>query len=490
MKIELGKGSTSLAEIAAYIGATARPDENGQMPFVTSLATDSREVSSGTLFLGIRGERVDGNDYCEAVLRSGASAVLCEKAPETGAAIVTDDTVLSLGRLASVVKRQCSCRTVAVTGSVGKTTTKELVYAVLSQKYRTHSSKGNFNSNIGLPMSVLAMPTNTERAVFELGMSGFLEIDYLTRLVKPDVGVITNIGTSHMEWLGSRENIAKAKLELLNGMGEGSTVLLNGDEPLLLRERDAILRRGVRPLYIAVSNDEKISKNADFRAENVRQEIGQTIFDMHFGETVYRDLVLNVMGVHTVYGALFAAAVGVLEGVSEEKIRAGLLSFAAAPMRQSIETLAGITLIEDCYNASPESMRAALDVAGTLVKRQGKGRLIALLGDMLELGETSPRLHEEVGRYAARSGAGFLYVFGEASSRHLARGAEIGGMPRAYICTSESAEHPEGIAERLLSELCPGDVLLVKASRALRAERVTRILRERLEAASTQTDFT
>lgn len=483
MKIELGNGSTSLSEIAAYIGATARPDENGRIPYVTCIATDSREVTKGTLFLGIRGERVDGNDYCETVLRNGASAVLCEKAPDMGAAIVTNDTVLSLGRLADAMKRQCPCRTVAVTGSVGKTTTKDLIYAVLSQEYKTHSSKGNFNSNIGLPMSVLAMPRDTERGVFELGMSAFLEIDYLSRLVNPDIGIITNIGTSHMESLGSRENIAKAKLEIINGMQAGATLLLNGDDPFLRAAKDMILSRGIRPLYVSISNNEKISKGAAFRAENVRQEIGQTIFDMRFGETVYRDLVLNVMGLHTVYSALFAVAVGVLEGVSEQKIKTGLSSFAGAPMRQSIETLSGVTLIEDCYNASPESMRAALDVAGTLVEKQGKGRLIALLGDMLELGETSPRLHEEIGKYAAKSGVGFLYAFGETASKHLARGAQRGGISKECICTSELTDHPEEIAERLLSEIRPSDVLLIKASRALRAERVVTILREKLGTA-------
>ena len=480
MKIELGNGSASLKEIASYIDLTARPDESGRFPYVNSIATDSREVTEGTLFLGIRGERVDGNDYCKAAIRNGASAVLCEKAPNTGAAIVADDTVLALGRLAKAVKQQCSCRTVAVTGSVGKTTTKDLIYTVLSEKYKTHSSKGNFNSNIGLPMSVLAMPRDTECGVFELGMSAFLEIEYLSHLVNPDVGVITNIGTSHMESLGSQENIAKAKLELINGMREGATLLLNGDDPFLRAARETVLARGIRPLYVSASNDEKISKEADFRAENIRQEIGYTIFDMHFGETVYRDLRLNVMGLHTVYGALFAAAVGVLEGVSEVGIRRGLASFRNAPLRQSIETVAGVTLIEDCYNASPESMRAALDVAKSLVKNQGEGRLVAVLGDMLELGETSSRFHEEVGEYVAKSGAAMLFLFGERATRSLAHGARVGGVCADKIFTWDYADSPEEIAERILSEVRRGDVILIKASRAMRAERIGQILRERL----------
>ncbi len=479
MKIALGSGSTALTEIAASVGFSARLDENGRDPLVTHIATDSREISEGTLFLGIKGARVDGNDFCDEVLRNGAAAVLCERAPESGAAIVTDDTVLALGRLADAARRP-ALRTVAITGSVGKTTTKDMISLVLSEKYKTHSSKGNFNSNIGLPMSILAAPANAEYGVFELGMSAFLEIDYLSRLVRPDIGVITNVGTSHMEALGSRENIAKAKLELLNGMAKGSTVLLNGDEPLLRAAREDAEKKGVRALFVSVENSEKVSSEVDFRAENIREEIGQTIFDLSFGETVYRDVTLNVMGVHLVYAALFASAVGILAGESEEEIRRGLSRFTSAPMRQSIETVAGVTLIEDCYNASPESMRAAFDVSKTIVERQGRGRLIALLGDMRELGDTAPLLHEAVGRYAVECGVRKLFAFGALASAYLIDGARTAGLLREDSFPMDEEEDPERVAEQVLSELRTGDVLLVKASRALRAERIVQVLRERL----------
>ena len=478
MKIELGCGPTALTEIASSIGLRARLGENGEDPCVTHIATDSRETGEGTLFLGIRGERVDGNDYCEAVLKNGAAAVLCERAPKTGAAIVTGDTVLALGRLADALRRRLSFRTIAVTGSVGKTTTKDLITLVLSEKYQTHSSKGNFNSSIGLPMSILAAPADAECGVFELGMSGFLEIDYLSRLVRPDIGVITNVGTAHMEALGSRENIARAKLELLNGMEKGATVLLNGDEPLLLAAREEIEKRGIRPLYVSVRGSENFSETADLWAENVREEIGQTTFDLCFGETVYRDLRISVMGIHSVYAALFSSAVGILLGESEEEIRRGLSRFTSAPMRQSIETVAGVTLIEDCYNASPESMRAALSVSKTILKGRKKGRLLALLGDMRELGETAPALHESVGRYAIESGVTQLYTFGELASVHLLRGAVLAGGTEVYAFPT--GEEPEALAETILFELREGDVLLVKASRALRAERVVEIVRRGL----------
>lgn len=480
MKIEIGSGATALTTLALYANEALRADERTEDVFITHVATDSREVTEGTLFLGIRGERVDGNDYCATAFQNGASAVLCERPPETGAAIVTSDTVLALGRIASAVKDRCQCRTVAVTGSVGKTTTKDLLYAVLSQRYKTHSSRGNYNSNIGLPMSILEMKPETEVAVFELGMSAFFEIDYLTRLARPDIGVITNIGTSHMESLGSRENIAKAKLEILNGIRTGGVILLNGDEPLLLEAESMIRARGIRPMYVSIEGCEKM----DFRAENIRTEIGQTMFDFHFGETVWHDVTLNVTGKHLVYGAMFASAVGLLSGLSESEIRKGLLAFRSAPMRQSIEKIGEITLIEDCYNASPESMRAALDVSRLLVKKQGSGRVLALLGDMRELGETSDELHGAVGGYAAKTGAELLFTFGETASRSLADGAILGGLLPENVFRFESAEDVEAIGTAVMKNLRSGDVILIKASRALRGERVVAFLKEKLNGRS------
>ncbi|MBO5270897.1 MAG: UDP-N-acetylmuramoyl-tripeptide--D-alanyl-D-alanine ligase [Clostridia bacterium] len=479
MKIEIANGGMTLETIAELAGGTLFADARKRKMTITGIATDSREVSEGTLFLGIRGERVDGNNFMETALAGGASAVLGERIPEGAPGVLVPDTVLALGRIATAVKTSHGLPTVAVTGSVGKTTTKEMLYAVLSQHYRVHATKGNFNSNIGLPMSVLEMPRESETAVFELGMSGMMEIDYLSKLIRPDIGIITNIGVSHMEALGSRENIAKAKLEILNGMNPGSTVLLNGDEPLLLSARREIEHRGIRPMYVSVEREvQPINPEADVIASNIRSKYLHTIFDLSFSGRTYRNLTLSVMGKHNVYAAAFAFAVGALSEVPEEKLRAGLLSFRAAPMRQSLAILGGVLVIEDCYNASPESMCAALDVAQTLAKESGNGRVMALLGDMRELGETSPDLHRNVGRYAAQKGVGELFTFGSESSAFLAAGAVDAGIPADRIHRHEDATGFESVGRMILDTMRAGDVLLVKASRALRAERVVSYLRE------------
>lgn len=479
MKIEIGNGGLSLLELSCLADGTLRA-ENAEKIHISRIATDSREMDSdGTLFLGIRGERVDGNDFAPAALQNGAAAVLCERLPETGAGIAVANTVRALGILAARMKSRVNCRTVAVTGSVGKTTTKELIACVLAKHFRVHASKGNYNSDIGVPMSVLEMPDDAEAGIFELGMSALGEIEYLSKLVRPNIGVITNIGSAHMESLGSRENIARAKLEILSGMEKGGTVLLNGDEPLLQNAREKILSAGIIPLYISVSTTEAMPLFSDFHAENIRVGEGKTTFDLRHGDIIFRDLSMNVMGAHWVYAASYATAVGILLGMSDREIRAGLLDFRAAPMRQSIEQIGDVTVIEDCYNASPESMRAALDVAD-LLRRERGGRLIALLGDMRELGETSHEFHRSVGLYAAQKGADLLYTFGSESSSFLSAGAKAGGVSASAVFEEPDTSHFEAVGSSLCTALHAGDILLVKASRALRAERIVTYLKEQL----------
>lgn len=455
-----------LSDLAHRVNGTLRATD--ETAVVTSIATDSREVTSGTLFLGIRGERVDGNLYAASALERGASAVLCERIPESGNAVSVEDTVLALGRLAASVKAEIAPKTVAVTGSVGKTTTKDLIHAVLSQHFRTHCSAGNYNSNIGLPMSILAMPKESEIGVFELGMSARGEIDYLTRLLTPDIGVITNIGVAHLESLGSRENIFRAKMELLNGMKPGSTLILNGDDPYLREGGEMAESLGINVHYVSV----RPSGSVSFYADRIRSEIGSTTFDLVTRNGVYRDMKLYAMGIHTVSAALLAAAVGILSGCTEEEIREGFLSFRSAPLRQSIEERGGVTLIEDCYNASPDSVRAAIDVMRTIAQKREGSRMIALLGDMRELGETTGALHSEVGKYVAEAGVARLFTMGEIASQYLASGAEKGGIPHECICACDCEEQFEHLADEIRSTLRAGDILLVKASRALRAERV------------------
>lgn len=469
MKIEIGTSGIPLSAVAAIVGGTLY----GQDRVVTSIATDSREVIEGTLFLGIRGERVDGNDYLASAFRGGASGALSERFCDEGSGVRVENTVEALGALAKAVKAKIPAKTVAVTGSVGKTTTKELIRAVLSAGFRTHASRGNYNSNIGLPMSILEMPQDSEMAVFELGMSGMGEIDYLSRMAEPEIGVITNIGVAHMEALGSKENICKAKLELLNGMKPGGTLLLNGDDPYLRIGGRTAEQRGIRVLYVSVAEGGDgfggERDYADFRAENLRFSPEGTTFDLVTKDGRYADLRIPTIGHHAVYAALFALGVGILSGLTEEDLHRGLEGFRSEPLRQSVEKLGGVTVIADCYNASPESMYAGLDVLRLLA---GGGRRAAVLGDMRELGEKSLDLHAEVGLRAAGEGIDRLFTFGEVSSLAIREGALLGGMREDAIESFKDLDNPLAVATALKAWLRDGDVLLIKASRALRAERI------------------
>ncbi len=400
------------AYIANVTGGALHPVSGGFGKSAETLTTDSRAASDGCIFAAIAGENFDGHDYIASAVSGGARIIIAERLPEgelpIGAdVVIVDSTVRALGRLGADAIRVSGAKTVAVTGSVGKTTTKEFIAACLSSKYRVHKTDGNKNNEIGLPLTALSIGEGTEYAVFECGMSALGEIEYLSNIVKPNIGVITNIGTSHMESLGSRENIARAKLELVSGMGGrdgGGVLVINADEPLLYGVRET-LDVG-RVVTAALHN-----RAADYRAVNLRRVGNGTVFDLIYNGRVATNIEIPAIGVHNVYDALYAFAVGILCGMSEAEIRGGLRGFRGAAMRQKIYDEHGITIIEDCYNASPESMRAGIDVLISLAKERG-GRPAALLGDMKELGEYSRLLHEQLGVYAARAGVKLLFTYG------------------------------------------------------------------------------
>ena len=306
-------------------------------------------------------------------------------------------------------------------------------------------------------------------AVFEMGMSGLGEIEFMSEAAKPDVAIITNIGSSHLEMLGSRENIRRAKMEITTGLRDGGTLFLNGDEPLLQgHESD---RYNV--VYFGMKNEE-----CDYFASNIRSVEGGIIFDMKTPAGVFENIKINLAGAHNVYNAMVAFTVGLKMEMSEAEIRAGLLSYKAAKMRQNIYNVGGITVIEDCYNASPESMNAAINVLGDTAKLRG-GRMIALLGDMRELGTTTAELHAGVGSYLAEKNADYLFTYGELSSENLADGAVKGGMSEKKVFRNPVTD-PEAVGKKLLGVLKAGDVLLVKASRGLAAENVLNYVKAQL----------
>ena len=475
MKVNVGCNALTMHELANICGGMlcyAGGHENGNTPF-RSVCTDSRETEKDSLFVALGGARVDGHDYIGAALSLGSECVLCERIPEAVmdrkyVALVVKDSLQAIGELAKAYDRRLNNKKVAITGSVGKTTTKEFVAAVLGENLRLHKTEGNYNSTLGMPLSLLTMRKDTEVSVLEMGMSNRGEIEYLSKIAEPDIGIITNIGSSHMEYLGSRENISRAKLEIVKGLKKDGILLLNGDEPLL-RNREEL--EGRKYYYVGFSDD------CDFKAENIRYDMDMTMFDICHGNHIVKNVAIPLLGQHNIYAAMFAYAVGTNLGLSDDAIIHGLNNFRSVGMRQNIFDIGDITIIEDCYNASPESTRAAIAVLSHMVKMRGYGRMAALLGDMYELGENEKMFHESIGTEFARRGGSALFTFGELAE-NIANGAVLGGLDVERIFKNPDIKNPELSGEMLIHALKPGDALLVKASRGAAAERVIRYLSE------------
>ncbi len=472
MIAKLKSGAITLREAADAVGGELRLFGAREQDEITNIAIDSRDCTDGSLFVAIKGERTDGHGYIGSAIGLGAVCVFAQYVPKSlecdknYAIIIVDDPITAVGRLAKYYSARQNCRIVAVTGSVGKTTTKEFIYAVLSQRYSTYKSEGNHNNELGLPLTLLDMPKGIEWAVLEMGMSALGEIEYLSKIAEPDIAIITNIGTSHLEHLKSRENICRAKMEIVCGLKRGGALLLNGDEPMLLSHRGG----EYSPRFVSLG-----SRESEYRVQNIRTRDSQTLFDLVTVKANVCDLCVPTVGEHNLYAAAFAFAVGELAGMNECEIAKGLSAFKAVGGRQNIYSLSGITVIDDCYNASPESMRAALSVLDQLSKN-GKGRRIALLGDMRELGQSSAQLHRELGEYAAGK-ADILCTFGVLASA-IGEGAVASGMDaESIIGITDPGAHRE-CAEALLGILREGDVLLVKASRAMEAEKIIGYIKE------------
>lgn len=431
---------------------------------ITSVTTDSRDVKEGMLFIALRGENFDGNDYVKSAIEKGASFALAEKVPAglEDKVIQVKDSLQALGALAAAYRQSLPMKIVGVTGSVGKTTTKEFIYAVLSEKYRTHKTDGNHNNHIGLPMSLLGADASYEAAVYEMGMNHKNEISYLTRIVRPDVAVITNIGTMHIGNLGSREAICEAKLEILEGLSEEGGIILNGDEPLL---------SGIRRAYYVAENN----RDADMNITHIREGENGSAFDLTIGGERVESIVIPTKGKHNVFNAALAYAVGCYFGMGEFEIRRGLLNFRQTGMRQKIYPYQDLTIIEDCYNAGPESTKASLRVLCDEAKRNGT-RAVAVLGEMRELGEHAPYLHKEVGRFAASASVDHLFILASYAPE-MTEGALLGGMDEKSITILP--EQYADAAEKIVSLLAPHDTVLFKASRSLRFETLLEEVKKR-----------
>ena len=426
------------------------------------VCTDTRKITDGCLFIAIKGENFDGHDFAAKAIESGAEAVIVEK--DCGLEerqIVVESTRQALLDLAGYYRSLFNIPVIGITGSVGKTTTKEMVHAVMSSKYNTLKNEGNLNNEIGVPLTLFRLEKTHEAAVIEMGMSNFGEISRITKAVKPDVAVISNIGVSHIENLGSREGILKAKLEILEGMKADSPVILNADDDMLVA-----VRPGAHPvIYYGIENDK-----SEFKAKDITSKEAETELTIGFSGGSAR-VSLPYPGRHNVYNSLAAVAAGNVFGVELNDALEALKNYVPAGMRQRINKKSGITFIEDCYNASPDSQAAALAVLGGMNAK----RKIAVIGDMLELGAVSRDAHYGVGVKAAENRVDAVFTYGE-RSLETARGAKESGVAQVT-----SFDDKQKLSETLASFLEEGDAVLFKASRGMKLEDVIYSVYEALD---------
>lgn len=467
MKIRLGADRLDMETVARYCGGVLygfNCESDCKFEYV---CTDSREADESTLFVATKGERVDGHDYIASALDAGCRCVLCEYIPQNvrgrcAAFVTVDSSVAALSELARGYRKENPLITVAITGSVGKTTTKELTASIMRQFLSVYATAGNYNSVIGMPMSLLEAGDTCDAAVLEMGMSARGEIRAMTLAAEPRVAMVTNIGTSHLEYLGTRENIARAKLEIVDGIVDGGCLLLNGDEPLL-RELHPAAGHRIKMLYVGLDAD-----ICDVTIKNIRVCDEGTQFDLDFCGKEYMSFKTQLVGAHFAYNAAFAASAAFLLGAREEHVRRGLELYRPSGIRQNIIKKNGVTVIADCYNAAPESVRGAID---TLSLLKISGRRIAVLGDMRELGADTEVLHEQVGAYLVKKGIDRLFTVGEYGAA-IAEGAISFGMSPTAITVERREDKTDDLVAELAETLRDGDAILFKASRALKFEKL------------------
>lgn len=443
-----------LREIAKAIHATcpvAIPDVE-----ISEICTDSRDVKPGSLFVALCGERFDGHAFIKSALEKGAAFAVAQKEGDYGSGhiLYVPTTRQAFLDLAGLYRSKFSPKVLAVTGSVGKTTTREMMAAVVKSQYKTLKTENNLNNEVGVPKTILELDDSIEAMVLEFGMLWPGEIRELTIPAKPDVAVITSIGTCHIEHLGSRENIKKAKFEIIEGLRPGGTLLLNKDNDLL--KNVELLDYHI--VFYAVNEP-----TADILAENIHEHDGMTEFDIVTKDGRYH-AEIPCIGEHNVLDALAGFGAGVAVNISPEQCAAALADFKATGMRQKRTVCRGVTVMEDCYNANPDSVCAAMRTFGAQ-KLANEAKKIAVLGDMLELGETAENAHRKAGEQAAQA-ADVLFCFGKLS-RFMFEGARQEGMKEVY-----HFEDKEKLSKTLREIAREGDMIWLKASRGMRFEEI------------------
>lgn len=455
----------SLREMADLLGATLQGKARGTK--AVRLTTDSRAVKRGQVFWALKGEKFDGHKFANEIFGMGGYAAVVDQewlnqnGKPVNVYVPVKDTNAALLALGRAYAAKFRIPKIAVTGSNGKTTTKDMIVRVLSQAGSTLGTQGNYNNHVGVPLTLFELKKTHRYAVIEMGTNHLGEIQVLSECAQPTMAVVTNIGDSHLEHFSTRERIRDEKLTIAAGLHGNGTLVLNVDDPMLSGVKAnpryklitfGIDRGQIRPDGLAFGPD----GCATFR----------------IGRTQFR---LQVPGRHNVYNALAAIAVGIHHRVPKARIAEALAGFTASKNRLQVKRLAGLTVIDDCYNANPSSTKSALATLGSI---RTQGRRIAVLGDMLELGGEGDRLHKEIGHYLVEMGVDELFTFGSLS-RHINQGARDKGLPRGR---AHHFADFDLLCEELLKTVSSGDAVLVKASRGMRLERVFEFLKEKAKA--------
>ncbi len=442
----------------------------------TCVVIDSRKAEAGGIFIATKGERVDGHDFISQVAEKGALAVVCEKEPENSTIpyILVEDSFVALKQIAEFYRKQLTIPVVGITGSVGKTSTKEMIAGVLSQGFCVLKTEGNFNNEVGLPLTLLRIRDEHEVAVVEMGISDFGEMHRLSKMARPDICVMTNIGQCHLENLGTRDGILKAKSEIFDYMNPEGYIVVNGDDDKLVTVK---AKGSHKPVHFGLG-----SANEVYASDVMNRGLLGSQAVIHVGLSVI-PVEIPLPGGHMVYNALAAAAVGERLGLSAEQIKKGIAAVEAVGGRSHVMALPSYTVIDDCYNANPVSMKAAIDLLTMAI-----GRKVAVLGDMFELGEKECELHREVGTYAAEKGIDVLICVG-GLSQNMYEGALSAGKNELTAAGVKDRPVLEGqkvyyfatrdeMLVELKSLIKPGDSVLVKASHGMQFEKVVEYLSE------------
>lgn len=454
----------TLENIAKACGGVYCGSDADRKKEIGDITTDSRQAKAGSLFVAIKGERVDAHRFIPGVYEQGALCVLCEDAPEQpkGAYIQVESTLQAVKDIAEFYRQQLDIKVIGITGSVGKTSTKEIIASVLSEKFQVLKTLGNFNNELGLPLTVFRLREGDEAAVLEMGINHFGEMHRLSKVARPDLCVITNIGQCHLEFLGDRDGVLRAKSEIFDFIAPDGKIILNGDDDKLATLQEV---KGIRPVFFGNESGREIYAT-DIRSAGIRG----VWCNIHVGEEAF-EVRIPIPGYHMVLNALAATAVGRSLGMTNEEIRRGIEKLEALSGRFHIIEKNGITVVDDCYNANPVSMKASLKVLN-----DAEPRKVAILGDMGELGENEQQMHAEIGTYLGSLDIQTVICVGTLAGR-IAEAARK-AKPQMQVLTAESVE---GAIAHLPEWIREGDTVLVKASHFMHFEQIVDALTKNKE---------